>query len=54
MRTMDSNYFTKLEQFIDHYMDVYDRSPSDQEIAVRTDRVVSTVLKHLSQALQFC
>lgn len=49
MRTMDSDYFTQLEQFIDHYMDVYDRSPSTREIAAGTGRAVSTVHKYLSK-----
>lgn len=49
MRAMDSDYFMQLEQFIDHYTDVYDRSPSTREIAAGTGRAVSTVHKYLSK-----
>ena len=49
MRSMDSDYFKRLEQFIDDYMDIYGRSPTTREIAAGTGRALSTVHKYLSQ-----
>lgn len=49
MRSMDPDYFKRLEQFIDDYMDEYERSPSTREIAAATGRALSTVHKYLSQ-----
>lgn len=49
MRSMDSDYFKRLEQFIDDYMDEYGRSPTTREIAAGTGRALSTVHKYLSQ-----
>lgn len=49
MRSMDPDYFKRLEQFIDDYMDEYGRSPTTREIAAGTSRALSTVHKYLSQ-----
>ena len=49
MRSMDPDYFKRLEQFIDDYMDEYGRSPTTREIAAGTGRALSTVHKYLSQ-----
>ena len=49
MRSMDSEYFKRLEHFIDDYMDEYGRSPTTREIAAGTGRALSTVHKYLSQ-----
>ena len=49
MRSMDPDYFKRLEQFIDDYMDKYGRSPTTREIAAGTGRALSTVHKYLSQ-----
>lgn len=49
MRSMDPEYFKRLEQFIDNYMDEYGRSPTTREIAAGTGRALSTVHKYLSQ-----
>lgn len=49
MRSMDSEYFKRLEHFIDNYMDEYGRSPTTREIAAGTGRALSTVHKYLSQ-----
>lgn len=46
---MDSDYFKRLEQFIDDYIDEYGRSPTTREIAAGTGRALSTVHKYLSQ-----
>ena len=49
MRSMDSDYFNRLEQFIDNYMDEHGRSPTTREIAAGTGRALSTVHKYLSR-----
>lgn len=49
MRSLDPDYFKRLEQFIDDYMDEYARSPSTREIAAGTGHSVSTVHKYLSK-----
>ena len=48
MRTKNPEYFTLLEEFIDNYIEIYDRSPSQREVSKGTGMSIATVSRYLS------
>lgn len=48
MRTKNSEYFKLIERFIDDYIETYDRSPSQREIATGTGMSNANVSRYLS------
>ena len=48
MRTKNPEYFTLLEEFIDNYIETYDRSPSQREVSKGTGMSTAAVSRYLS------
>lgn len=48
MRTKNPEYFTLLEEFIDNYIETYDRSPSQREVSKGTGMSIAAVSRYLS------
>ncbi|MBR3421968.1 MAG: repressor LexA [Ruminococcus sp.] len=48
MRAKNPEYFTLLEEFIDEYIETYDRSPSQREVSKGTGMSTAAVSRYLS------
>ena len=48
MRAKNPEYFTLLEEFIDNYIETYDRSPSQREVSEGTGMSTAAVSRYLS------
>ena len=47
MRAKNPEYFTLLEEFIDDYIETYDRSPSQREVSEGTGMSTAAVSRYL-------